>query len=127
MTRLAKTARNRAVLLRSKGFAVMRIQARLNESDESSVRLDNHARICFRKQKQPRKLKPKPKHPTKVHIWAGISSRGATPVVIFTGIMNSTRYCSILENGLLKEVFPDGHRWEEKDVNWFKHQQRAQT
>ena len=109
-------------------------------TDESSVQLDNHARICFRKQKQPRKLKPKPKHPTKVHIWAGISSRGATPVVIFTGIMNSTRYCSILENGLLpflKEVFPDGHRFqqdndpkhcsnftkeffEEEDVNWFK-------
>ena len=62
-------------------------------TDESSVQLDNHARICFLKQKQSRKLKPK--HPTKVHIWAGISSRGATPVVIFTAIMispNIVRY-----------------------------------
>ena len=109
-------------------------------TDESSVQLDNHARICFRKRKQPRKLKPRPKHPTKVHIWAGISSKGATPVVIFTGIMNSTRYCNILENGLLpfvQEVFPEGQRFqqnnypkhcskytkeflEENDVNWFK-------
>ena len=36
--------------------------------------------------------------------------------MIFTGIMNSTRYCSILENGLvpfLKEIFPDGHRFQQ--------------
>lgn len=109
-------------------------------TDESTVQLDNHGRLCFRKRKQPRKLKPRPKHPIKVHIWAGISSRGATPVVIFTGIMNSTRYCSILEKGLLpflQDVFPEGHRFQqdndpkhcskftkqflqEKGVNWFR-------
>ena len=26
------------------------------------------------------------KHPSKVHVWAGISAKGATSVVIFTGI-----------------------------------------
>ena len=109
-------------------------------TDESSVQLDSHARLCFRKKKQPRRLKPRPKHPVKVHIWGGISTRGATPLVIFTGIMNSTRYCRILEHGLLPfltNVFPEGHRFQQDNdpkhcsnftkqflidegVNWFK-------
>jgi len=29
---------------------------------------------------EPRRLKGKPKHPLKVHVWAGISTRGATNV-----------------------------------------------
>ena len=83
---------------------------------------------------------PRPKHPVKVHIWAGISPRGATQVVIFSGIMTSTRYCSILEAGLipfLKEVFLQGHQFQqdndpkhcshyttnfllEKNIKWWK-------
>lgn len=109
-------------------------------TDESSVQLDSHARLCFRRKKEPRKLKARPKHPLKVHIWGGISCRGATPVVIFTGIMNSTRYCQILEQGLLpflSDQFPLHHRFQqdndpkhcsnftkqfltEKGVNWFR-------
>ena len=109
-------------------------------TDESSVQLDHHGRLCFRKVGQQRKLKPKPKHPPKVHVWAGISKRGATPIVIFTGILTSTRYCDILQDGLLPfvaKVFPDGHRFqqdndpkhasnytkaylEEHSVNWWK-------
>ena len=85
-------------------------------SDECSVQLDNHARLCFRKVRQPRKLKPRPKHPPKIHVWAGITCRGATPVVIFKGIMTSTRYCSILETVLVpfvNTVFSDGHRFQQ--------------
>ena len=33
---------------------------------------------CFRKKNEPRKLKSKPKHPVKVHIWGGISKKGDT-------------------------------------------------
>ena len=51
-------------------------------SDECSIQLDSHGRLCFRKRGKLRKLKPKPKHPVKVHVWAGISSYGATSIVI---------------------------------------------
>ena len=81
--------------------------------DESTVQLDHHGRLCFRKQKQARTLKPRPKHPAKVHIWGGISARGATRIVIFGGNMNAIRYGKILEASLvpfLQKYYPDGHR-----------------
>ena len=51
-------------------------------TDESTIWLEQHGKICFRKEGQPAKLKPKSKHPFKVHIWAGISKCGATGVNI---------------------------------------------
>ena len=45
-------------------------------TDECSVQLDHHGRLCFRKVKQPRKLNPKPKHPPKVHVWAASHALG---------------------------------------------------
>ena len=47
-------------------------------TDECSVQLDNHSRLCFRKRGHVRKFKPRPKHPIKVHVWAGISRCGTT-------------------------------------------------
>ena len=54
--------------------------------DECSVQLDNHGRLCFR---EKRKLKPRPKHPLRLHVWTDISAWDATPIVIFSGIFNS--------------------------------------
>ena len=85
-------------------------------TDECTVQLDHHGRLCFRKQKQPRSLKQRPKHPAKVHIWGGISMRGATRLVMFTGIMNAIKYGQILETGLvpfLRTCFPDGARLQQ--------------
>ena len=85
-------------------------------TDECTVQLDHHGRLCFRKQKQPRSLKQRPKHPAKVHIWGGISMRGATRLVMFTGIMNAIKYGQILETGLvpfLRTCFPDGVRLQQ--------------
>ena len=85
-------------------------------TDESSIQIDSHRRRCYRKYHRPKRLKPRPKHPAKVHIWGGISPRGATPIVIFTGILIATRYTKILEAGLLPFVtttFPDGHRFQQ--------------
>lgn len=90
-------------------------------SDECTVQFDHHGRygrLCFRKKKQLRKLKPHAKHPAKVNILGGggISTRGATQLVIFTGIMTAVRYCTILETALLpflKDVFPDSHRYQQ--------------
>ena len=82
-------------------------------ADESTVPLEQHSRICFRKWLQPRNLKQRAKHPVKIHIWGGISARGATRVIMFSGIMNAERLAIILEAGLLPfitEKFSDGHR-----------------
>ncbi len=66
-------------------------------TDECSVQLETHKRFCCRKEGQPAKPKPKAKHLVKVHVWAGISKRGATKVCIFEGIMNRWLYIDILE------------------------------
>ena len=82
-------------------------------TDECLVQLEQHSKICFRKQSQPRKLKPRPKHPLKVRIWGGISSQGATRVVMFSGIMNAEKFKLIFTAGhlpFIQEKFPDGHK-----------------
>lgn len=102
-------------------------------TDESSIQLEHHSRVCFRKRLQPRKLKQRAKHPVKLHIWGGISKRGATRIIMFGGIMNARRLGMILEAGLLPfiaEKFSDGHRlFHDNDPkhascyieNFFKH------
>ena len=94
-------------------------------TDESSVQLETHRKRCYCKKLTPRKVKPRPKHPLKVHIWGGISKRGPTSVVIFTGIMTATRYTQILEAGLLpcaKALYPSGFRFQQdKDPKHHAH------
>jgi transposase len=70
-------------------------------SDETTVQLETHRRYCYRKEGERPIPKPRPKHPTKVHVWAAISKRGATSVCIFDGIMEATLFCEILERTLL--------------------------
>ena len=110
-------------------------------TDECTVQLDNHSRLCFRKRGHLRKFKPKPKHPVKVHVWAGISRRGATSIIIFKGILTATRYAQILETGLkpfINKFFPDKNYcfqqdndpkhtsayakeyYEKNQINWWK-------
>ena len=82
-------------------------------TDESTIQLDHHSRICFRKKLQPHALKQRAKHPVKIHVWGGISKKGATGVVMFTGNMNATRLRRIFETGLIpfiNDLFPTGHR-----------------
>ena len=108
-------------------------------SDESSMSLTQYRRTCYRKVDEPGKRKPKPKHPLKVHVWAGISKHGATKVCIFDGIMDADLFCNILESTLVpfvRENLPD-HRfvqdndpkhtsrraqafYEEKNINWWR-------
>ena len=108
-------------------------------TDESTIELECHRKRCYRRKRQPRKLKPRPKHPVKIHVWGGISKRGATPIVMFSGILIATKYTQILDAGLLpfaQEVFPDGYRLQQdndpkhcanytrqyfvdKNVNWW--------
>ena len=80
------------------------------------------------------------KHPVKVHVWAGISRRGATQICIFEGIMERFLYTSILDRTLLpfiQQVYPSSHRFmqdndpkhtslhgrdflDRNSVNWWK-------
>ena len=42
-------------------------------TDETTVQLETHRQTCCYKRGQKPRYKPKPKHPVKVHVWAGIS------------------------------------------------------
>ncbi|XP_038055808.1 uncharacterized protein LOC119727812 [Patiria miniata] len=105
--------------------------------------MDRHSRMTFRNvhDGSKRRLKPKPKHPYKLHVWAGISCRGSTKIFIFDGIMRKDFYTdTILKEGLLpflKQRYPDGHRFmqdndpkhtskyaddfmKKENINWIK-------
>ena len=48
-------------------------------TDECSVQLESHHKTAYYEQGEPFRMVSRPKHP---HVWAGISARGATSVVI---------------------------------------------
>lgn len=82
-------------------------------TDESTVRCERFLAKQFRRVGEPSALKPKPKHPLSVHVWAGISKNGTTDIAIFTGIMDSDGYQTIMKEYLLpfiKKAYPGGHR-----------------
>lgn len=67
----------------------------------------------------------RPKHPLKVHVWAGISMRGPTKICIFDGTMDAELYVHILQTTLLPfiaEKYPEGHRFmqdnDPKHTSW---------
>ena len=82
----------------------------------------------------------RPKHPTKVHVWAGISLRGPTKICIFDGIMDAPLFVDILDSTLvpfIAEKYGRGHRlmqdndpkhaslyarsfYDRKGINWWK-------
>ena len=68
------------------------------------VQLQSNSLRCFRKKGQPKQLKGKPKHPYKIHIWGGISHKGATPLNLFTGKLFATKLLKIFDAGLLPFV-----------------------
>ena len=81
-------------------------------TDGSTFHLECHRRKCFRKKTTPKKLKYRHKHLVKVHVWAGISKEGAT-YVLFSGIMNATKYDDILAAAFvsfIREKYLNQHR-----------------
>ena len=68
------------------------------------MELDNHARLTFRRKGEKGQLKGKPKHPYKLHIWAGIYHRETCYilyVMLFDGIMRQNFFVNILRDTLL--------------------------
>ncbi|VDH89529.1 Hypothetical predicted protein [Mytilus galloprovincialis] len=57
----------------------------MNFSDECTVHLHQNTVYIYRRFDQVRPSLPKPKHPLKVHVWAGIRKKGATLILIFDG------------------------------------------
>ena len=85
-------------------------------TDESSVKLESHRKITYQKKGHPVRLTARPKHPPKIHLWGGISARGATSIVMFTGTLIATRYTRILDAALrpfLQRHYPNGHRFQQ--------------
>ena len=78
------------------------------------------------------------KHPCKVHVWAGISCRGKTQIVIFDGLMNGAGLIEVFEAGLLPFINDNrnirfmqdndpkhasrrvGEWLERNNINWWK-------
>ena len=109
-------------------------------TDECTVELQSTRKVVFHKIGQPPPLVPKPKHPQKIHVWGGISAKGATAIVMFTGIMNATRYTDILDAALIpfiRDHYTHHHRFQQdndpkhtsrwaqnyfetKEINWWR-------
>ncbi|WKY05771.1 hypothetical protein Q1695_006179 [Nippostrongylus brasiliensis] len=74
-------------------------------TDECCIQVEANTRQCFtRDQDQASRLRSRPKHPAKIHVWGGISTRGTTDLVLFAGRVRlySKMYCQILEKSYLK-------------------------
>ncbi len=83
-------------------------------TDECSIQMESHRRFACRRKGEAPRPKPRPKHPLKVHVWAGISRRGRTGICIFEGKMNVPLFINILKETLLpfiKDVYPESHRF----------------
>ena len=65
-------------------------------TDECTVQLEHHSRLCFRKRFQPRVLKQRAKHPIKIHLWGGISKRGYQCHYVYRGRTYMYLKCSII-------------------------------
>ncbi|KAK6017266.1 hypothetical protein OSTOST_17214 [Ostertagia ostertagi] len=69
-------------------------------SDESTIQVDCCVKYCYvKKGAFFARLRSRAKHPAKLHVWGGISVRGATALAVFPGTtrMDSEKYCQILE------------------------------
>jgi hypothetical protein len=82
--------------------------------DESTVELRNFGYTRWQNSMiQISKKVGKAKHNVKVHIFAGISRRGATSIIIFENFLDSKGFKRLIERSVLPFVrneFPDGHR-----------------
>lgn len=81
-------------------------------TDECMIQLENHRTFSYRKAGEPPKSKPKPKHPYKIKVWAGISTKGAINICIINTSVDSLVYQKIIRTHckpFLEKYMPDGY------------------
>lgn len=111
-------------------------------SDEAKIQSHQNRKlhVYYKKGEKPART-PKPKNPYSVMVWGGISKRGATKLVIFSGNMKSPFYQQhVLNDALLPFIgqkYPQGHKFmqdnapchtsgptqqfmEANNINWWK-------
>ena len=93
-------------------------------TDKCSIQLHDNKLVVYRLKDSVAPLIPMPKHPYKVHVWASISRRGTTSILIFDGIMKSSFYIdSILTfYSLRKTCFSNIRRQESSSLKAWKGQ-----
>ena len=82
-------------------------------TDELTIKIQSSTRRTLYKSGEKKALRGKPKHPFGLHVWAGISRRGATEIHVFNGRMNSQYYQGILGKHLIpfgEKKYPEGFR-----------------
>ncbi|CAC5373100.1 unnamed protein product [Mytilus coruscus] len=86
-------------------------------TDECSVQLHNNKIVIYREKDSVVPVLPNPKHPLKVHVWAGISRRGTVRILIFENIMTAAFYINpILTSGLIPFInreYPSSYRLQQ--------------
>jgi hypothetical protein len=86
-------------------------------TDESTIQLNDNKSVCYRQKGRLAPRFPKPKHPLKVHVWAGISRKGPTKPLVFNGIMKKEFFVEeILDKTLrpfVEQTFASGHRFQQ--------------
>lgn len=90
-------------------------------TDECSIWLNQGKIQMWTKGERP--ILNIPRHTPKVHIWGGISARGATPVKIFKQNFNSEHYCDVLNEVLFQTaeiLYPDGWKLQEDNSSIHK-------
>ena len=93
-------------------------------SDESTFTIQNHAGNSFVRRRPHEAFSPQCisltiKYPTSVMIWGCMASNGSGRLHICEGMMNATKYASVLETKLLasaQSLFPDEY-WIFQDDN----------
>ena len=86
-------------------------------TDECTIQLHDNKVVIYRPIDGMTHTIPKPKHPLKIHVWAGISRRGPTQITHFDGILRKEFFVdNIIKGNLLpfiQTTFPDSHRFQQ--------------
>lgn len=119
--------RPRAVPLLKPNHVEARLQWALNHrqddwshtifSDESTFQTFRNTQLVRYKLGSSRPSRPMVKHPYKVHVWGAFCHQGPIGVELFTGSMNSVKYCEILQSQLLPNAYHAGYGWRFQQDN----------
>lgn len=80
-------------------------------TDECTIQLHDNKVVIYRPIDGMTHTIPKPKHPLKIHVWAGISRRGPTQITLFDGIPRKEIFVDNIVKGnllpFIQTTFPD--------------------